>query len=174
MAVSNIGSVYVYKELYKPNLSLSQMVEEVLNLEENDEISYTVASPDLWSRRQEQAVSGIAIMNESGLHGLIKARNARIAGWRVMREYLARGRVTIFENCVNLIRTLPQLQYDSINIEDVSDSPHELTHAPEALRYGLMSLPYFLPKEKTADVFLTPTEREDKLSKSFSIRRTKK
>lgn len=171
MAVDSLGNVYVYKELYKPNLGLSFMAQAVLELQGDNNISYTVCSPDLWNRRQEQAISGITIMAENGLTGTIKAINSRIAGWRVVREYLASNRLKIFENCANLIRTLPQLQYDSISIEDVSDSPHELTHAPEALRYGLMSLPYFVPKEVSATKFLTPTEVEDRKNKSFDIRR---
>jgi hypothetical protein len=43
----------------------------------------------------------------------------------------------IFENCRNLIRTLPILTYDPSDKEDVSDRCED--HAAEALRYGLMS-----------------------------------
>jgi len=173
MATDRLGNVYVYKELYKPNLSLSVMSKEVLLLEGDDDISYTVCSPDLWNRRQENVVSGVTIMAENGLKGARKANSERISGWRIVREYLASGRLKIFENCLNLIRTLPQLQYDSMNVEDVSDRPHELTHAPEALRYGLMSLPYFVPQEKDEASFLTPTELEDSKSKGFDIRRVR-
>jgi phage terminase large subunit len=75
---------------------------------------------------------------------LIKANNARIPGWRVIREYLRRredgtARLVIFRSCKNLIRTLPLLRFDPDVIEDAADTPHEITHAPEALRYGLMS-----------------------------------
>ena len=49
-------------------------------------------------------------------------------------------RLIIFENCLNLIRTLPKLTFDERIPEDVSSTPHELTHAPDALRYGVMSL----------------------------------
>ena len=44
----------------------------------------------------------------------------------------------ITENCTNLIRTLPELIHDEINIEDV-DSWWE-DHAYDALRYWLMYL----------------------------------
>jgi phage terminase large subunit len=36
---------------------------------------------------------------------------------------------------VNLIRTLPQVQRDEKDPNDVATEPHELTHAPDALRY---------------------------------------
>ena len=41
----------------------------------------------------------------------------------------------IFSCCRNLIRTLPALCRDPQDPSDVSDTPHELTHAPDALRY---------------------------------------
>lgn len=43
-----------------------------------------------------------------------------------------------FGTCENLIRQLPLLQYDKCNCEDAADGND---HAPEALRYGLMSRP---------------------------------
>ena len=45
-----------------------------------------------------------------------------------------RPRLTIFNTCRNLIRTLPALQHDKRNPSDTANTPHELTHAPDALR----------------------------------------
>ena len=61
---------------------------------------------------------------------------------RLLREALAPGAdgapgLVIFPQCTELIRTLPLLVYDEHNHEDVSDSCED--HAPEALRYGVMS-----------------------------------
>lgn len=84
-------------------------------------------------------------MTENGLTHLIKADNTRIAGWRIVREYLKSGKdvneakLIISPECENLIRCLPLLRFDDKVREDASDSPHEITHAPEALRYALMS-----------------------------------
>jgi phage terminase large subunit len=41
----------------------------------------------------------------------------------------------IFEGCRNLIRCLPSVQCDAKNPEDVANTPHELTHSVDALRY---------------------------------------
>ncbi len=43
-------------------------------------------------------------------------------------------RLRIFDTCANLIRTLPAVQFDEKRPEDVATEPHELTHAPDALR----------------------------------------
>ena len=51
------------------------------------------------------------------------------------------ARLRIFENCHNLIRTLPMLQYDEKNPNDCAKEPHELTHAPDAIRYFVAGRP---------------------------------
>lgn len=148
LAISPEREIIVYRELYEPNLILSAAASKIIMLTPpHEQIRYTVASPDLWNRRQDSGKSGFEIMAESGLRGLKRADNSRITGWRVVREYLKIGenrsvkkpRLVICKSCRNLLRTLPQLRFDENVREDISDSPHELTHAPEALRYALMS-----------------------------------
>lgn len=145
MALSPDKRIFVYRELYKSGLIISEAAKQIVQLTgSNERIRYTVASPDLWNRRQDSGKSGFDIMCDAGLRGLRKADNSRVAGWRAVREYLNGGtaaepKMTIFRCCPNLIRTLPQLRFDSHVREDAADSPHEITHAPEALRYGLMS-----------------------------------
>ena len=64
-------------------------------------------------------------------------------GWYNLKEWLApyedeqnikTASLIITKNCVNLIRTLPQLQSDDRDPNDVSSTPHELTHGPDAIR----------------------------------------
>ncbi len=145
IAVSPEGRLYVYRELYKSGLLLSEAAKEIrANTPAGESIRYTVTSPNLWNRRQESGKSGAEIMNAAGLTGLKKAQNERINGWRVVREYLKDGEdgksgVCIFDCCDNLIRCLPLLRFDENVKEDAAGTPHEITHAPEALRYALMS-----------------------------------
>ena len=151
IASSPDGRCFVYRELYEKDLNLTQAAKRILSLTRGDEhISYTVASPDLWNRRQETGYSGQEIMAKAGLKGLIRADNARVQGWRTLREFLAPytdeqnvtvARIAIFENCINLIRCIPLLQHDEHNPEDVSDKNHEISHSVEACRYFCMSRP---------------------------------
>ena len=68
--------------------------------------------------------------------------NASPDGWRCTScscrasdtDGAVRPRLTIFDTCRNLIRTLPALQHDKRNPSDTANTPHELTHAPDALR----------------------------------------
>jgi hypothetical protein len=149
-AVDTFGRCYIYRELYRSGLSLSQAAKKINELTmDNEEISYTVCSPDLWNRRQESGESGSEIMRKNGLMNMIKANDNRVPGWRNLREYFMiyddgirnLPRFIVFQNCVNLIRCLPLLQHDEKNVEDVANIPHEITHAPESVRYGIMSRP---------------------------------
>ena len=74
---------------------------------------------------------------------MIAADDRRIAGWRVLREYLSAAsgapRLRISRGCAELIRCLPALLCDADRPEDASSQPHAVTHAPEALRYGVMA-----------------------------------
>jgi hypothetical protein len=65
----------------------------------------------------------------------------------------------IFENCLNLIRCLPGLVYDGRNVNDVAREPHELTHAPDALRYFVAGRPSPAPKPTPPPVHNFPSER---------------
>lgn len=151
-AVDEQGRAYIYRELYKPNLNLSGAAKLILECTpKGEKIDYTVASPDLWNRRQETGLSGMQIMAEAGLKGLIRANDNRIAGWRILREWLnpfndemdiKRARLSFLDGaCPNLARCLPLLQHSSINAEDAGNTPHELTHSVDSLRYGIMSRP---------------------------------
>lgn len=155
-AVDYEGKVYVYREYCESGLTLSA-ADALVREGGGDRLSYIAASPDLWNRRQDSGKSGQMIMSErGGLPPLIKADDRRIAGWRNLREYLASGdgeepRIKIFSTCKELIRCLPALQHDKRRPEDVSGEPHAITHAPEALRYGIMSCA--LPPEREEDYF---------------------
>jgi hypothetical protein len=43
-------------------------------------------------------------------------------------------RLKIFSSCTELIRCLPQLERDKLRPTDCRTEPHEITHAPDALR----------------------------------------
>lgn len=102
-------------------------------------VGYAVASPDLWNRRQDSGYSGFEIMSRiNGTPPLIRADNRRIPGWRALREKLS-DKLFIFSTCGELISSLESLLFDKESIEDAADRPHEITHAPEALRYAVMS-----------------------------------
>lgn len=156
MAADRNGRLYVYREYCQPGLTLSEAAGIVADLSRGERVEYIAASPDLWNRRQDSGKSGVMIMSAvPGLPPLIKADNRRIIGWRALREMLipaedGKPRLIIFQSCTNLISSLPALCHDRLHPEDAASCPHDITHSPEALRYGILS---FAPVEEEPDAF---------------------
>ncbi|MBQ1820323.1 MAG: phage terminase large subunit [Clostridia bacterium] len=157
-AVAPEGKLYVYRELYLRKTLSSEIAKRVGELSSGERIAYTVASPDAWQQRGLKGAEGESIAEVFSHNGvpLIPADNARVPGWQRVREALAVSpdgtpELRIFETCRNLIRTLPVLTFDAHDCEDVSDNCED--HAPEALRYGLMSRPRPAPEQKQKRVY---------------------
>ena len=134
--------IYIFKELYESNLIVSEAARKI-NEMTKEKIIIDYAPPDLWNRNRDTGKSTTDIFAENGQY-LTKADNNRVTGWLAVHEWLKiyedeqgqkTSRVHIFSNCVNLIRTLPAVQIDDKNPNDVAIEPHELTHAPDAFRY---------------------------------------
>ncbi len=145
IGVDTGGNLYVINELCESGLTLSEAAMKISSLCRGYSPEYAVASPDLWNRRQDSGRSGFEIMQAcEGMPPMISADDRRVAGWRVLREYLSaregdRPSIRILSRCNELIRCLPALMFDRERPEDASSNPHSITHAPEALRYAVMS-----------------------------------
>lgn len=139
-AIDGLGNIYVYRELCRPDLPISNAAAAILSLNEEGENIYAVlAPPDLWNRSQETGKSKALIFYENGLE-LTKSNNDREAGWLAVKELLkpnAEGvsRLHIFSVCTKLIKHLPELIRDPKRPTDVLNEPHEITHSPDSLRY---------------------------------------
>lgn len=144
IAVSPEGRAYVYREIYESGLVASEAAAKIRACEEEGErVALRLAPPDLWGRTKDSGLTVIEIFARGGLC-FARADNDRVQGWMALREWLrpveepggnTQPRLKIFDTCVNLIRTLPLLQFDRRRVNDAADEPHELTHAPDALRY---------------------------------------
>ncbi len=157
--------IYVLSELMEPNLVLSEAAARMRSAFSGYPIEYAVASPDLWNRRQDSGKSGFEIM-QPYLAPMVAADDRRVAGWRVVREYLSGkgGRLYICEGCETLVRSMGALLCDGVRVEDASSEPHAVTHAPEALRYALMSRLPAAAREEEVDLFARFSGRKRKAS----------
>lgn len=153
IGIDRNGNVWVLRELCESGLTLTEAAKCVSLLADGQNAEFAVCSPDLWNRRQDSGKSGFEIMQAiRGMPPMRAADDRRIAGWRILREYLsAKGGhpfIKICEECTNLISSLPALLCDAKRPEDASGTPHKITHSPEALRYAVMSRA-FLPTEES-------------------------
>ena len=148
IAVDFAGHCYVYRELYESNLIVSAAATRIAEMTIED-IHATFAPPDLWNPNRDTGKSTAEKFLDCGIK-LNRASNERVAGWLNVREWLKiykgeQGETTadlrIFNNCTNLIRCIGEIQVDEKNPNDCATEPHELTHAPDALRYFLAGRP---------------------------------
>ena len=156
--------VYVIREICVPNLTLGEAAARVVGEFGRFRPEYAVASPDLWNRRQETGRSGFEIMQgTAGMPPMVPADDRRVPGWRVVREYLSPATgaagLKICSDCGELIHSMSSLLFDKTRVEDAAGEPHAITHAPEALRYGLMSR-ITPPKEEREEDFFFPTPKK--------------
>lgn len=138
------GRIYIYKEIYKTELTDQQQARIILDYSDPEErraIKY--ADPAMWVRKtQREVTSSAKIYAENGLF-LRKGNNDRIQGKRQvdrLLQPLADGEpgIVFFENCTNIINQLSHLVYDKNNPEDVDTRGAD--HAYDALKYLLTSV----------------------------------
>lgn len=178
IAVSPEKMAYVYREVFKgmdakdsgyPNGVIpSEAAEMIKQLEIGEPIpSIRIAPPDLWSKGSSAGESPIELFGRHDLY-FTKADNNRVHGWMCVKEWLkvikdkdgnATSNLKIFKSCKNLIRCIPLLQYDSKDTNDVSKSPHDVTHLPDALRYWAISRPFGNSAKESEPVFNFEEER---------------
>ncbi len=136
IAVFPDGCAVVYDEIYESGLIVSAAAEKIRQKLTPD---MTVIAPsDLWSRSRDSGRATADLFAAGGVF-FTKIVPSRIDGWLSLKEWLAphdgRASMIILRKCYHLIRCLPLLQYDSAKAGDVMTEPHEITHAPDALRY---------------------------------------
>ena len=118
-------------------------------------IAYRVLDPDACKDK-----GGPSIAERMGVHPWYVswhgADNMRVGkrgfmgGWDAMRARLkgdihGRPMLYFFETCEDAIRTIPVMQHDPDNMEDVLKNGED--HAPDSVRYACMSRPYSVPRE---------------------------
>ena len=169
IAISDEGVSYVYREFCESGLPIRAAARAILdNTPEGEEIYATLAPPDLWSRSQETGKTKASLFLENGVN-FTRTSNDRECGWLAIKELLrdtGKGiRLKIFRNCQEIIRTLPALCIDRLRPTDCATEPHEITHAPDALRgYAIFHTRPSEPKEATTRVQWSEDMWEDYLT----------
>jgi hypothetical protein len=159
------GAIVRYREWYgmqpgKPNVGLKLPAETVargiVQRETDPEtrhrefVAYGVMDPGAFA-----VVSGPSIGETMGRLGapFRRADNTRVSkdkrmgGWDQVRARLkgdleGRPMIFFFDHCRDAIRTLPMMQHDAHNPEDLDTDAED--HAVDEIRYACMSRPYYL------------------------------
>lgn len=140
VAIDFDGRVWIYREYCESGLIVSDASAAMRTLTPAEEfVKYTIAPPDMWTTLKDTGRTMAEVFTANGI-GLVRASNARVQGWMLVKEYLklrpdGKPGIMIFDGCETLIRNLPALQHSEKNASDVSTEPHDITHSPDALRY---------------------------------------
>lgn len=148
------GHGYIYKEYCCPELNAAEAARAIIDrCEEREKTAdgrvHVIAPPDLWARTKDTGKSIEEIFWENGCL-FDKADANRQSGWMNIKDWLMVSPdecgenvsgVRIFENCTELIRCLPLLQYSKRNSLDCDTEPHSITHICDAFRYLLADRP---------------------------------
>ncbi len=164
-AVDYDGRAYNYRELYgctgKPDVGVKwtaqQIADKIAEIEREEREAGCkitgIADPAIWNATGGSEGSIAEMMENRGVY-FEKGKNDRLAGKMQVHYRLSfddEGLPMIYffnKKCPGIIRTLPELKYDSVNPEDVDTKQED--HLYDALKYFLMSNP-IAPREKTED-----------------------
>lgn len=143
------GCLVCYREWYgqepgKPNVGLRMRNEDIavgiVARDGNEELSFTTTDNLPFQDR-----GGIKIAETFYKGGVLMKRGdtSRIPGWQQLRSRLQGTEegplIVFFDVCHHTIRTLPKLQPDPLNAEDVDSDLED--HAPDAVRLACMERP---------------------------------
>lgn len=127
-------------------LTFDELADGILSRSGKEKYAYSVADPAIWKHE-----SGPSIYEELYNRGVnfSRADNARVPGWRQVYQRMVgldgNPMLVVFDVCTELIRTLPLMQHDQHNAEDVDTNGED--HAVDELRYASMSRPFILNEQ---------------------------
>ena len=168
VAADRGSRVVTYREFLAQHLApralATTIVERSLAADANREkIDAIYLSPDAFARRTDE--SSIAeqmgdVFAAAGLPRPVPADNDRVGGWMLMYQMLEANEWLIADSCPELIRTLPELVRDPVNVEDIAKRDGD--DAADAARYGLKSRasarPAKPPREQELGERITSTD----------------
>lgn len=167
------GAIVRYREWYgcvkgRPNTGLKMTAEQVARgtreREKDDQIVYGVMDPAAFSSDGGPSIvermytatgdkrKGKAVMWRPADNKRVSRRGA-MGGWDTCRNRLVgdedgRPMFYAFTTCTDFWRTVPAMQHDDINPEDMNTDGED--HVADEWRYALMSRPYERKKQVTA------------------------
>jgi hypothetical protein len=105
-----------------------------------EKIDANYLSPDAFAERTDEAPIAEQmgdVFAAAGFPRPVPADNDRVGGWMLMYQMLDAGEWLLTENCIELIRTIPNVVRDSARVEDIEKMDGD--DPADAARHGLKS-----------------------------------
>ena len=143
--------VWEYYGSEKGNKGLRLPADQVAKhvLTNRGRVSYDIADDSMWRTDSGTCAAervhreGITLTQAASKVGL------RITGWQEVYSRIRDGMFLCFNTCHHLMRTLPTLEADKNNPEDVQKGGED--HLADMVRYACMSRPYVSAKPEEPD-----------------------
>jgi hypothetical protein len=154
------GALVRYREWYGADrtgdgvrLDTEAIAEGILEREVGERMAFGVADPTMFNENGGPSLGERYI--RCGVH-FMKADNTRTpragarGGWDQMRARIrgdgTRPMLYVFDTCRDFIRTVPVLQHDPDNVEDLDTKSED--HVADEARYACMARPMIAPRPK--------------------------
>lgn len=140
------GAIFRYREWYGASgvnkglgMTADMVQKGILEYEEGERIRYGVADPAIFIRN-----GGPSIAESMPRCRWRRADNKRLPGWEAMRQRIVGQNgspmLYIAHECEDFWRTVPTLQHDEDNVEDLDTDGED--HVADEVRYACMSRPW--------------------------------
>jgi phage terminase large subunit len=137
--------VVTYREYVTHRTPPRDLAAEIVKRSKNGDgtrqgIDAIYLSPDAFARRtDEQSIADQMgeVFAKADLPRPVPADDDRVGGWMLMYQMLDAGEWLLTDNCIELIRTIPNLIRDPARVEDVEKMDGD--DPADAARYGLKS-----------------------------------
>ncbi len=142
--------ILTFQECYGVEKSPGEWAKEIAEKINLDKLTWIQCDNQIFNPLLDTSAS-IAdqfYASDSRFYGkLLPASKDRINGWENMHKWLSIAPDgfpywLIMENCVNLIKEIPDLQHDDINVEDTMQGQGILDHASDESRYMLKAVKF--------------------------------
>lgn len=141
-----VSHIIVYREAYRNRITALQWGQFLGNVQKVDPAKYLVLPHDAFSTRPDGQTISEVIKRESGMQ--VRAAESLVRGAKLNRIALMHQALQvspdgwpymlIHSSCSNLIRTIPDLEYDDVLSEQMDENAED--HAYDSCTYGLMTL----------------------------------
>lgn len=156
-----VRRVYVYREIIRTETDPEEWARIIKKFTDIEPVNYMVLPHDCFAHKQSKTTIASTFKQEIGIQirrGDTLAAGARLNRKAMLHLYLSnahdgRPHLQVHPSCSDFIKTVPLLQYDERNVEDVDTTQDD--HSYDSVTLGLVSLGY-MPKRSQ---LLTPTVR---------------
>lgn len=174
------GALIKYREWYGaqgPNKGLKMgadlVAQGIVERERGERIRYGVADPSIFIRDGGPSIAESMSLNRCNWR---RADNKRKAGAEALRQRLVgiddRPMLYFYDCCEDTIRTLPTLQHDDKDVEDVDTEAED--HAYDETRYAVMSRPWIPHRPAAAGSGLPKLPSQLTINELIELQRAKR